>query len=283
MSPRFCFELLHRPAEGEHGEIVVGRDRRPAPAVLGANRGLEPYARQIAPVGVVHRQLRAPLVVLLGLNRLCDEGVFAVGADHYSGALGDALASLCVPANAGHDSIVGEDLLDREALAELDAGLDRGVDQQLVEHRAPRAVSVRDPVDRLRRTGDRQRPEVERVGRHRWASGLLESLQQTPALERSQARWMHVVRRHRVARKGRLVDHQHPVAPAGKEHRRRRSCAARPHDDRVIPLDAHGLSSFVFSEPLTGCALLQACAGDAGQRSAACYPRGVARAPTRGL
>ena len=242
MSPRFSLNSSTGQPKGTTVRSSwVGIAAQPRRSSV-ANRGLEPYARQIAPVGVVHRHLRAPLVVLLGLNRLRDEGVLAVGADHYSGALGDALASLCVPANAGHDSIVGEDLLDREPLAELDAGLDRGVDEQLVEHRAPRAVSVGDPVDRLRRTGDRQRSEVERVGRHRWASGLLESLQQTPALERSQARWMHVVRRHRVARKGRLVDHQHSMAAAGKQHRRRRSRAARPHDDRVIASVTHALA-----------------------------------------
>ena len=183
--------------------------------------------------------MRSPLVVLLGLDGLRDQRVLAVGADHHAGALGDRRAALCVPANAGHDSVVREDLVDRERLAQLRAGLDSGVHEQLVEHRAPRAVAAGDPVDRLRRSGDRQRSEVERVGLDRRASRRLETLQQSPALERGHPRWMHVVGRHRVARKSRLVDQQHSMALAGKQHRCGRSRAACPHDDRVIASVTH--------------------------------------------
>ena len=196
--------------------------------------GVEALGRQAAPVGVVHRQVRAPLVVLLGLDRLRDQRMLAVGADHDPRALGDRRAALGVPADAGHRPVVSQDLVDGEALAQLRTRLDGGIDQQLVEHRAARAVAVRDPVDRLRRPGDRQRSEVEGVGLDRRAAGRLQALQQSPALERSHARRMHQVGRHRVARKGRLVDQQHPVALAGQQHRGGRSRAARSDDDRVI-------------------------------------------------
>ena len=45
--------------------------------------------------------------------------------------------------------------------------------------------------------------------------------------------------RHRVAREGRLVEQQHPVALAGQQHRGRRPRAARSDDDRVVPAVAH--------------------------------------------
>src|SRR6266516_3801166 len=71
------------------------------------------------------------------------------------------IAAQPVAANALHRAVGGEDLVDHEALAQLHARLDGGLHEQLVEDRAPRAVAVTDSVDRLRRAGERQRPEVE--------------------------------------------------------------------------------------------------------------------------
>ena len=214
-------------------------ERPPRTPVLGPDGDVVAADRQAAPVCVVGHALRGPLVVLRGSDRLGDERVEAVGADHDPGALGDRRASPRVTADAGHDSVGGEQLVDREAVPQLGARLDGGVDQQLVEHGPARAVAARDAVDRPRGPGDRQRPEVERVGVDRRATGRLQALQQAPALERGHARRVHMMRRHRVAREGRLVDQQHPVALAREQHRRGRSRAARSDNDRVVVL-AHG-------------------------------------------
>ena len=48
-----------------------------------------------------------------------------------------------MPLDADDSSVLDQDLLDGEAFANLRAGLGGGVDQQLVEDRAPRAVRDR--------------------------------------------------------------------------------------------------------------------------------------------
>ena len=74
-----------------------------------------------------------------------------------------------------------EELVDGEALADLGAGLGGGVDQQLVEHGAARAV--RDgAVGGARRARERERAEVERVGVDRRAAGRHEPVEQAPAV-----------------------------------------------------------------------------------------------------
>ena len=198
----------------------MGRDRRPAPAILCPDRGVEAGDRQAAPVGVVHRQMRRPLLVLLGFDRLGHERAPSVGADHHARPLAHLHAAAEVTADAGDRSLGAQQLVDGEPLAQLRTRLHRCLDQQLVQHRAPRAVATRDAVDRLRRAGDRQRPEVERVSLDRRTARLLQMIQQPPARERRDPRRMHEVRGHRVAREGRLVEQQDPIALACQQHRR---------------------------------------------------------------
>ena len=78
-------------------------------------------------------------MVLLGAHRAGDQRVPAVGADDHPGALGDGGAGTAVAADAGEVPVVGEDLMDGEALADLGSRLGGGVDEQLVEHGAARA------------------------------------------------------------------------------------------------------------------------------------------------
>ena len=99
--------------------------------------------RQAAPVGVVAAQDLRLLVVLLGPDRLRDTRVPAVGADDHSRVLGDGLAALAVAADADDAAVVDDHVFDGEPLADLGARFGRGVDEQLVEHGAPRAVRDR--------------------------------------------------------------------------------------------------------------------------------------------
>ena len=70
--------------------------------------------------------------------------------------------------------------------------------------------------------------EIEGVGVNRRAAGRGEAIEQSPPRERGDAERLHHVRGHGVARERRAVDHQHAVALAGQQHRRRRTGAARP-------------------------------------------------------
>ena len=232
-------ELVDRTAGDHQRQVVVRRPRRVAQA--GAERGLEAAAhRQAAPVGVVaHLQLRLH-VVLLGADRVGDERVAAVGSDDHPSELGDGLAALAVAANADDATVFHDEALHREPLTNFCSRLGGGVDEQLVQRGPPGCVGDRRLI-RPRRSGDRERSKVERVRVDGRASGRDDGVEQSPALERGHPRGMDEMRGDRVARERRAVDQQDPVAPTGEQHRRRRSGAARPDDDRVICL-AHGSS-----------------------------------------
>jgi hypothetical protein len=67
--------------------------------------------------------------------------VKAVRSDDDPGVLGHGLAILAVAANADDTSVLGDDILDGKRLSNLRSCLGRGVQEQLVEHGAPRGVS----------------------------------------------------------------------------------------------------------------------------------------------
>jgi hypothetical protein len=91
--------------------------------------------------------MRAPLVVLLRLDGLRNDGVSSIGADHGSCPLGHCGPSAVVTADPCHRPIGGEDLVDGEPLAQLRTGLDGRFDQHLIENRAARTVPMSDPID----------------------------------------------------------------------------------------------------------------------------------------
>ena len=155
----------------------------------------------------------------------------------------DGLASSGVAANTDHLAVLDQEALDGEFLADLGPRFGGRVHEQLVQDRAPRRVGD-GCRGCARSSGDRERAEVECIRVHGRATGCQNAFEQSPVLERRDAGWMDQMRRDGVAREGRPVDQQHPVALAGKQHRRRRSGAPRADDDRVEWL-AHGFSSFV--------------------------------------
>ena len=86
----------------------VGHAAKPGP---GRIVGLEAAVhRQAAPVGVVAGLELRLLVVLLGVDRVGDERVAAVGADDHAGVLGDGLAALAVAADAGDAAVLDDEL-----------------------------------------------------------------------------------------------------------------------------------------------------------------------------
>ena len=120
----------------------MGAAAHPRP---GADVHLEaPVDRQVAPVRVVAAQNLRPLVVLLRADGLGDDA--STGRRRRRPPLARSvtrLAALAVAANADDTVVVDHDVFDRELFAHLGAGFGRRVDEQLVEHGAPRAVRER--------------------------------------------------------------------------------------------------------------------------------------------
>ncbi len=158
-------EVGLRRALHHAGEAVVRRYGRPAAAGLGADVGVEAVGGQSAPVRVVGGRQRRHLVVLLGLHGLRQERVPAVRPDYDLGRFGHRVAALGVAPNARHTPVVNQHLLDREGLTHLGSRCGGRLDQQSIEHDAPGAVGLRDPVRRPRRSRDRHGAEVEGVPR----------------------------------------------------------------------------------------------------------------------
>ena len=206
-----------RDAGYQEREIVVGAKR--GPSVVRADEGVEPVDGQVAPVRVVVPFERRPLVVLLGLDGLGDRRVAAVGTDDDRRLLGDVRPAGVMAADAGDAPVVvGDQVLDDELLAHLGTGVGGGIDEDLVEHGSTRRVRLGHAVEGLRRSRQLERPEVERVRGDGWATGRTDGVEQTPALERGDARRVDEVRGDGVAREHGPVDDQHPVSLPGEQH-----------------------------------------------------------------
>ena len=105
--------------------------------------GLERVDRQTAPVRVVAPLEIRLLVVLLGLHDLRDMGVAAVSADHDARPLDHRGAACITPTDANDDAVLDDHVFDGEAFADLGARGGGGVDEDLVDQRAPRRVPAR--------------------------------------------------------------------------------------------------------------------------------------------
>ena len=115
----------------------------------------------------------------------------------------------------------GQQLLNREVLAQLGPSRNRPVDQDLVEDAPPWCISIRDPVDGWRSAFQGEWTNVELQAGNRWTVRGHDLVQQPPLLESGDARLVDVVGRERVARKAGLVQQQDFVAFAGQQHGRR--------------------------------------------------------------
>lgn len=138
-----------------------------------------------------------------------------IGADHHPSPLDDLPPAVGVAPDADHRALLDEHLVDGEALADLDPGSRRGVDEHLVEDRAPRSDGGGVAVDRAGAAAHHDRSEVEGVLLDRWAPGGGDLVVEAPPLERGHAVGLDDQRRERVAGKGRPVDEQDPVTRLG--------------------------------------------------------------------
>jgi hypothetical protein len=186
------------------------------------------------PVGVAAHGQGRPVVVDGRAHRPGDQRVLAVGPDDQRGRLGDALAPLGAPADAGDPAALDRELLDDELLAHLGPGGPGRLQQQGVKDRPARAVDGVDPLEGGVAALEHDRAGVEPHLPGRGRARGHDLVQQAPAPEPRPSRELHLVGGERVAREGRPVDQQHPEPLAGQQHRRRRAGHPGPDNNHVV-------------------------------------------------
>ena len=154
----------------------------------------------------------------LGRHLAGHPGPKAVGADDESGRDPDRLPLGVVADDAGDPAQVTGDAGDRHAGPHLGAGLDGGVDQQLVEDMTPGGDQEVDTGTALDLTVDDIAAHVEADAADRGGTGVQDGVEQPPTGELHHPTPGDRMGRQRVAGEGRPVDHDDPVALAGQEH-----------------------------------------------------------------
>src|SRR5207237_880812 len=139
--------------------------------------------RDPTPVAVVADRAARPGVIGGGLHAAGYERARAIGADDDPRALGHRPSAPSVTANAGHAAAVPDQVLHRERLTQFGPGLDRGFDQQRVEHRPTRAVALAHAARCWRQAPQREWADVEPDARDRRAARGPDLLEQAPTLE----------------------------------------------------------------------------------------------------
>ena len=195
----------------------------------GAHIEFDAVGRHAAPVGVEAAGQRRMRRIHRRAHRLGDAGVHAIGADDDRCSFLDSIA-----AHADDAVAVADDVAHQHAFPHLGAGFARGIDQQLVEHGAARAIHRRRAVDRLGppAKSDRARMHVHRLDQR--AAGRRQRVEQAPARQRRRGARPQEMGRHGVARKMRAIERQHVPATPCQQHRQRSAGAAYADDDRVV-------------------------------------------------
>jgi hypothetical protein len=116
---------------------------------------------------------------------------------------------------------IANEILQGDTLTDVHAGFDGGVEEDLIEDDPSRCIGVPHSIGRGSRTGQSERTEVESHVLDQRCAGLEHAIEQVPPLQRGKARLVDPMSGHRVARERCPIDHQHSIAQAGKQHRRR--------------------------------------------------------------
>jgi hypothetical protein len=138
--------------------------------------------------------------------------VFAVRADHQAGADGAGRRVACArtAAYAADPTVLGQDLVDVEALEDLRAGGPGGVNHDRVEDRAAGTVDGVDVLEARVRPGQNDVAVVEPDVRGGGAAARGDLVQQPPTPKAGDARQLNLVGGERVAGEARPVDREHP-------------------------------------------------------------------------
>ncbi len=141
-------------------------------------------------------------------------------------------------ASNANDAVAGhQQLVDGEALPNVDAGFSRRIHQEAVEHRATRTESAHAIVGVGNGTAKRERADIERhVPADRRSPCRRQRVEETPPRQDLGAVGPEDVRRDRVARKGCSVDEQDLEPLSRQEHGGRRARTPRADDDGIVHL-----------------------------------------------
>ena len=229
-------------APADPGRAGPGEDAR-SPVVGGddAGAGVGPEDPLVAVAGRARSSSRtttamAPVPWTLDgrADRGRDAGADAVGADHPRGLPGDAAPLVAADDAVDPAVLVAGTSGDRHAVAERGAGGSGGVDEDRVEHGAPRRVQRVDAVGRL----DGHRDLVVGVAERRRAHGRRargdDGVEQAPAVELHDAGAHERVGGEGVRAVAALVDDEDVEAGAGEEQGGRRAGGAGADDDDVV-------------------------------------------------
>ena len=141
-------------------------------------------------------------------------------------------------ASNANDAVVGhQQLVDDEALPNVDAGFSRRMQQEAVEHRAPRTESAHAIVRIGNGAAKGEWADIERhVPTDRWCTCRRQRAEEPPPRQDLGAVGPEDVRRDRVAREGCSVDEQDLEPLSRQEHGGRRARTPRADDDGVVHL-----------------------------------------------
>lgn len=139
------------------------------------------------------------------------ERAHAVRADDQAGPFRRLGAAGRGVPHADDPAVLEQQVVDRAALLELDAGLDGALREDRVEHEAPRRVRGRQAVHRQGEALDADTgPLVDLLG-DRPAARVAELVEQSPPVEQRHALHVQVVRGQRVLRESRFLQEQHSI------------------------------------------------------------------------
>lgn len=96
----------------------------------------------------------------------------AIRADDNASALGDGLAVFRMTLDTDHTRVLDDNFLDGKTFADFSAGFGRGINQQFVQDRSPRAIG-HGRVFSAGRAADCEGAKVEGIDADRRASGRL--------------------------------------------------------------------------------------------------------------
>jgi hypothetical protein len=185
------------------------------------------------PVRVIRGRERRLDVIGRRAHRLGDGGMAPVGAHDETRALGNG-GTARAPADAGHAVAVEDQLVEGEALAHLGAGVARGVDEELVEQRAARAVDRVGALELREAPAQDDGPWIEAHLRRRGRAGSEDAVEDPPAPQPRDAGHLDLVGGERVAREPGAVDGENLQAAAREVQCRRGAGDAGPDHDDVV-------------------------------------------------
>jgi hypothetical protein len=125
---------------------------------------------------------------------------------------------------------------DGKSLAELNASLDRGVDEHVVERRTSRCIRRGDAIHNKVAAAQWKIAVIGEERRDWRGPRANHTIEEPPLPQPRGAVPMNEVALRDFARERRLVDEEHPVAPAPQQHRCRCSGASGANHDCVVHL-----------------------------------------------